>query len=668
VAQIAALVLLVFGLLPIANWIPGGHDAPWYSQRLADWLSGGSIVLGIGVIAAIAFNRYPGWWRTGLWSGVAGRWRRGNRRSDALIAVVVFVVCAVIAQLVLSAKPLLIDEIIQLYQARIFATGHLWLPAATYPVFSSAMHLIDWSGKVYGQFPAGGPAMLVPGVWLHAPWLVGPAFTAIGAYLLARVLRRMELGDGTALAALLLYAFAPFTLFLGGSMMNHVTETTWLLAATLALLIAVADDNPHDLAGFICGLCLGVAATIRPTDAAAFALPTAGWLLWRARHGGPALRALLLSGVGVALPMAVLLYINSQQTGSALRFGYIEMWGSSHELGFHKAPWGVAHTPARGLELVNLYFLRLQDYMFESAGPSLLFASAALALTRRLRAFDRWILLSCAMLVLAYFAYWHDGFYLGPRFMLPLAPWIALWTARLPALLRERNVPLPVLRGTVTAGVAALLIGCAMGVPVRTLQYHNGMQSMRLDADATAAAAGATNALILVRESWGAQLVSRLWGLGVSRTETEHLYRSYDACRLDNIIAATEADQGGVDELHRRLAPFAGDSVQLRTDKSLPDTTIRFVPNAPHTELCLRRVAEDRGGFASYPQMLLAGQHGNRFERDLHERDTLLLRMYPGRPLWLLTESPRIGGGFQVEKVSVDSMHAEWQQDRAPRP
>ena len=41
-----------------------------------------------------------------------------------------------------------------------------------------------------------------------------------------------------------------------------------------------------------------------------------------------------------------------------------------------------------------------------------------------------------ALLLLSYFAYWHDGFYLGPRFMLPLAPWLALWTARLPAVLR----------------------------------------------------------------------------------------------------------------------------------------------------------------------------------------------------------------------------------------
>ncbi len=410
----------------------------------------------------------------------------------------------------------------------------------------------------------------------------GRSATAIGAFLFARLLRRLELRDGTALAALLLYGLAPFTVFLGGSMMNHVTETTWLLAAALALAVATADERPHPAAAFALGLCLGIAATIRPTDAAAFAIPSGAWLLWRVRGGVPHLRALVCSGLGVALPMALLFYVNWQQTGHPLRFGYIEMWGNSHELGFHPAPWGVAHTPARGLELINLYLLRLQDYMFESAGPGLLFASMALVIAPRLRGFDRWLLVACGMLLLAYFAYWHDGFYLGPRFMLPLAPWIALWTARLPAMLTVRRVAVPVIRATVFAGVVALLIGLVVAVPLRARQYRNGMQTMRLDADAAAAAAGAANAVILVRESWGAQMVARLWALGITRTETEHIYRSFDACRLEGIIPATEGRDGSAAELRQRLAPFASDSSQLRADPTLPDTTVRFVPGGPH--------------------------------------------------------------------------------------
>ena len=667
-AQLAAVVLLVLGLLPIANWIPGGHSAPAYDIRLGAWINGGGIALGIGVVAAILFRWWPVLWRDGLWAGIAARWRAAGRRIDAAIATGVFAVCAVIARTVLSAKPLLIDEIISLYQARILASGHLWLPAPQYPQFTSAMHLLDWGGKVYGQFPVGGPAMLAIGTLLHAEWLVGPAATAIGVYIFARLLRRIPLGDGTAFAALLLYAFAPFTLFLGGSMMNHVTETTWLLGGALALVIATTDDRARPGAAFAMGLALGVAATIRPTDAAAFAIPSAAWLLWRARLGSAHVRALLLSGVGIAVPVALLLFVNWQQTGDPFRFGYIEMWGKSHEMGFHAAPWGPAHTPARGLELINLYLLRLQDYFFESAGPSLLFATVALALTRTRTAFDRWVLASSGMLLLMYFAYWHDGLYLGPRFMLPLAPWLALWTARLPAELARRRVVPFVMRAVLATGVAALLIGAVEWVPLRAQQYRNGMTTLRIDVDSAAAAAGVHDALVLVRESWGGQLVTQLWALGVTRTDAELIYRTIDACQLQSAIDAVDRNRGGAIELKRIIAPYARDSARLQGDHTLPDTTARFLPGAPRTEKCLRRMAEDRDGSTLFVPLLLDHGGGNVYARDLHASDSLLVAKYPGRAIWLLTKSPAVGSPLRFAPVSVDSMRREWELDRAAPP
>jgi len=660
-AQVTALFLLLFGLLPIANWIPGGHDAPWYASRLNEWASGGGIVLGVAVITAIILRSWPALWREGWWARVAGRWRAGDRAADAGIAVAVLAVCAIVAQRVLSAKPLLIDEIISLYQAQIFTMGRLWLPAPAHPEFSSAMHLLDWGGKVYGQFPAGGPAMLAIGLLFHAAWLVGPVATAIGAYFFARLLRRLDLGNGTALAALLLYGFAPFTVFLGGSMMNHVTTVMWLLAGALALAIATTDDSGRLRAAFLMGLCFALAATIRPTDGAAFAIPAGAWLLWRARLGRPHVAVLLWSGVGIALPMACLFYVNAHQTGSPFRFGYIAMWGSSHELGFHVAPWGPAHTPARGLELINLYFLRLQDYFLESAGPSLLFATGALALARRLRPFDRWILASSAMIVLAYFAYWHDGFYLGPRFMLPLTPWLALWTARLPAMMTERRIVVPVVRGTVVAGVVALAIGMVAAVPLRARQYRNGMTSMRLDIEGAAAASGVHNAIVFVRESWGAQMLARMWGLGVKRMDAEHIYRANDACRMESAIVAVDHDGGGLAALTARLAMGQGDSARLVAIPTMPDTTVRFLPGEQLTMRCVRRMIEDRAGFVGYPAFLLV-HDGNIYVRDLHARDSLILADYPGRPVWLLTEATTVGSPLHFERVSLDSMHAEWQQ------
>ena len=93
-------------------------------------------------------------------------------------------------------------------------------------------------------------------------------------------------------------------------------------------------------------------------------------------------------------------------------------------------------------------------------------------------------------LLLAYWAYWHDGFYLGPRFMLPLAPWLALWTARFPAALAERPASLPLRRAVLVGGFAALVMGATKLLPLRAQQYRNGMLSMRFDIDALARKAG----------------------------------------------------------------------------------------------------------------------------------------------------------------------------------
>jgi hypothetical protein len=657
VARAAALLLLVLGLLPVANWLTGGHDAPWYGDRLALWLPGTAILLGIAVVAGIVVNRRPELWREGAWQRFATRWRDGGWRADLAVALVALLGYVAVAHLVLAARPLLIDELIQVWQARVFAAGRLFLPAPVHPEFTAAMHLVDGAGRLYGQFPAGGPAHLALGALFRVEWLVGPVAGAVSVFLAGRLFRRVEPRPGTALATLLLYAFAPFVLFLSGSMMNHVTTLMWIMAAACATVLATRDDAPRTRWAWVAGLALGIAATIRPLDALAFALPTAVWLATRLRLGRAHLAPLLASGVGVAIPLAALLAINAAWTGDPFRFGYIELWGQTHALGFHDAPWGPPHTPARGLELINLYLLRLQGHLFETPVPGLLFATVALALTRRLSAFQRWCLAGSGLLLMAYFGYWHDGYYLGPRFVLPLAPWLAWWTARLPTVLRERGIAPPVERAVVVAGVAALAIGAAQLLPIRARQYHNGMLSMRLDPVATARAHGVSNATILVRESWGSQMVARLWGLGVSRADAEQVYRTTDACVLDEVIAEAERLGSRGDAVLARLAPHRVDSARLVTLTSSPDTTLRAMPGGNYVPRCVRRLLEDQAGFTLWPPVLLA-RDDNRWLRDLHARDSLVLE--PGEPLWLLLKDTLPGSPLRLVPVDTDSMVAEW--------
>jgi hypothetical protein len=314
-----------------------------------------------------------------------------------------------VAVTVFSRRPLLIDEVVQLWQAQRFAEARLWVPTPVHREFFSFLHLVDVGDRVYSQFPAGGPFMLWLGVLAGAPWLVGPVCGALSVLLFARLARAAEPGasDRWVLGASVLYAITPFGVFMFGSHMNHVTALLWILVAVVSLATLVragpekhaaeGADQPAQgsvavLPALGLGLGLGAAATIRPLDAFAFALPAAIWLVVRAGRSPQRWLENVIAGIGVAVPFLAMLYVNVQTTGHPFKFGYEVLWGASHGLGFHEAPWGESHTPLRGLALASLYQWRLQTYLFETPFPSLVLPVAGLWFARRVAALDRYLL------------------------------------------------------------------------------------------------------------------------------------------------------------------------------------------------------------------------------------------------------------------------------------
>lgn len=659
-ARLIAVLVAVLAFLPIVNWIPGGHSAPWYHAVLQGWLSGSAIAVGVGIVLTILSRRIDALWRPGSLDGVVAFWEQRPVQAGAVIVLGAFAMYLWAALHVLSGRPLLIDELVQVLQAQMYAHGHLWRPVFSHPEFFSSMHVVDTHGKYYSQFPAGGPAMLTPGVLVGAPWLVGPVCGAVGVVAFASVVRRTEDRAGTALLATLVFACAPFAVFMSGSHMNHVTALMWVAVAMAAMAPVMMSDAPRPWLALASGFGFGMAGTIRPVDALAFAFPAGMWFLVRALRDPRRWADALPAALGVAVPLAGLFWVNAQTTGAPLRFGYEVLWGKSHELGFHRAPWGMSHTPARGLELVNLYFLRLQTYFLETPIPSLVPAIAALAFTRRLRRFDRYLLWSSALLVGLYWAYWHDGFYLGPRFVYLLLLPLAIWTARFFPMARER-LGGPGYRATVYSTICAMVIAVGVNVPIRTLEYERGLLTMRWDADAAAAKAGVRHALVFVRESWGAELVARMWAMGITRPETELLYRHVDACALDRRL--TELEHAGLRDsaAFAALHPLLQDSAQVIGSPYSPDTTERYAPGVAYTPECVARINEDRQGFTLFTPLLLAHGGDNVYARDMGATDTVLLRAYPDRPLYLVRPpTSAIGAVPRFYALSRDSVERAW--------
>ncbi len=658
-----ATFIAVFGFLPIANWIPGGRDVSWYGNQIVAWLVAIVACLGAGTILAI-LSRHVRWlWRDRLLDNASNAFGRSPWPAAVLLAAFAGVLYACTASL-FARRPILIDEVVQLFQARVFLQGRLWLPASPHPEFFSAMHVVDTNGKVYSQFPAGGPAFLAVGAIVGAPWLIDAIYGAFTIVAFVAFLRIAEPRPGVALGAALLFALAPFTVFMSGSHMNHVPLLMCLMIAMAALAHIVSSDRPRPALALLCGLGFGCAATVRPVDALAFALPAGLWLLSRALKERTRWLDALAAGVGVAIPALALVWVNVQTTGAPFLFGYEVLWGKAHALGFHAAPWGIAHTPARGLELINLYFLRLQLYFLETPVPALLPAIVALALTRTLSAIDRYLIASGALLVGLYFAYWHDGFFLGPRFMYALLPALVLWTARALPIVRDRLNgrswgPVPAYRAIVFGSLAAVAAGIAIRIPIRVQQYSHGLVSMRWDPDSAAASSNVRNALVLVKETWGSQLLYRMWAIGVTRTQAEHVYRNIDSCMLEERLRAVEGAGVRGQAAYDSIAPLLRDSLKLTRSYSSPDTTERVLSGYAYSSLCEQRIDDDRAGTTIYAPTLLAHTGGNVYARDLHERDRWLLRQFPGRPLYVLTA----GANEAVPRfhpASRDSLERSW--------
>jgi hypothetical protein len=159
---------------------------------------------------------------------------------------------------------------------------------------------------------------------------------------------------------------------------------------------------------------------------------------------------------------------------------------------------------------------------------------------------------------------------------------------------------------------------------------------MRWNADLAATAAGISRALVFVRESWGAQLVARMWAAGVPASVAEQQYRRSDACALERALDRIERQGLRSDAAVAELTPLLRDAARLIRSPFTVDPTNNLLPGSIYTAECLQRLRDDGAGFTLYGPLLLARRRDIVYARDLHARDTLLVQQYPDRALYLL--------------------------------
>ena len=184
---------------------------------------------------------------------------------------------------------------------------------------------------------------------------------------------------------------------------------------------------------------------------------------------------------------------------------------------------------------------------------------------------------------------------------------------------------------------------------------------VRFDYLAPAREAGIENALVFVRESWGTQLMARMWALGVPRSETELLYGKVDACALERRISEVERSPARDTAAFRMLSPLLADSARVIESPFSRDVTERYLPGSVYSPTCVQRIGEDRLGFTLLAPLLYRDWGTNVYARDMHARNRALLQQYPNRQVYLMRPtSGETGAPLRLYPLRQDSLLAAW--------
>jgi hypothetical protein len=375
------------------------------------------------------------------------------QRLPVWVSLWLLLVANLISWLAFRHVPHVQDSIAQLFQARIFAGGRLWVPVPPQVGFVGMEFLVEDHGRWYCQYPPGHAALLALGVLLRAPWLVNPLLGALSAFAVYGA-ARAAYGTRLARMSVGLFGLSPFVWFMSGEYMNHAS--TMLLGALALWAAAVGGRQKAEgsrqkavssrgtaclptaycllptaycLLPALSGALVGLAATVRPLTAAAFVPPLA--LYWLALPGSrrSRIRRLVLFGLACGLATVPMLLFNRLTTGSPFRFGYEVRWGASG-IGFGHSQWGPPHTPARGLAQTWSNFDALNKYLLAWPFPCLLPLLGLVPIWYRRRRFDLLLLGWSLSLLVIHFFYFYQDLCFGPRFLYCATPALVILLAR----------------------------------------------------------------------------------------------------------------------------------------------------------------------------------------------------------------------------------------------
>ena len=656
-----AFVLFALGIVPMANLVAPGKGLQWWGQSVRLWSLWAFPVVALALLIARFAPRVP----DALPALFEWAVLRPSRRAFmALLAVALTLLGVFFSWRLFGLEPLTIDELSLQWQGGLLASGRLFAAAEHFPEFFSTTQTVIVDGRWFTHFPIGPAALLSPGVAAGVPWLVNPLLAAAAAVIVYRFLAAVT-SEVEARAVALLFAMSPFVTFMSATQLDHLPALVAIWTAVAALPAWVRSTSQAQARRYaaVVGAGLGVAATIRPYDAALTAVVIGLFQLREMRRDRTLAGSLVPQVLAGCVPVALLLAANAVTTGEPLTFAYDALNGHAHRPGFHLDPMGELHTPRRGIFNVSAYLLRLDATLLGWPVPALLLVVAALALQRHATRWDELCLGVLGALLVGYWYFWGEGRALGPRFLFTAAPVFLLYVARFAGALRERMTR-PLWRRAVTLLVPIwFLLGWLLpaaaaqpnGVWALTRRATEHPVAMRV-IDRAIEEQGLANALVFISDGWRARLIARLSALGARPFTAYKIVDYYDACMLQELVDSAE----------RMAAPPADQSrfVFATLDRAPPAATVpgmaitdqlSFEPGRPLTATCTAELATAVSSGADYARYLPRnGTDGEGrlsgdvvYARDFGSRNALLRERFGAR-VWYRARVERVDGALRA--------------------
>ncbi|MEE8380564.1 MAG: hypothetical protein V3R78_01640 [Thermodesulfobacteriota bacterium] len=357
----------------------------------------------------------------------------------ASLLMISLLATGIIAYIILDHIPHVQDSIAQLFQAKIFKMGKLYAPLPSHKEFFDYSNIIN-DDKWYSQYTPGHPLLLMLGLYLGVPWLIGPFLGTLSLLIFFLVIKTIYSDRRMLYLSCSLLLLSPFFLFMSSNHMNHSSTMFFILLFVFCYLRMFSSDS--FTYAVISGLSLGYAMTIRPLTAVAIGTPFVCYLLYCTLQKREInIKKSLSFFAAVSLMALLLLLYNTLTNGHPFLFGYQQKYQTLGFLG--SAQFGPSLTLKGGVINTSNNLIGLNLYLFEWPLPSLIFTFILFAIPVRKNRWDYLFLFSSLTLIVSYFFYYYQDLCFGPRFYYSITPFIVILSMRgfleLPHWLEEKR-------------------------------------------------------------------------------------------------------------------------------------------------------------------------------------------------------------------------------------